>query len=112
LRAAPHDVAVAGFLGDFGDKFIAPIFGKPLNFERESIGARDGRTVLFAIDRKAVADQDLSGMTVAEERLSCFGDVFRERDFSFCALALAAACADFPFPVFDDPDGFAPFSGC
>jgi hypothetical protein len=51
-------------------------------------------------------------MTVAEGRLSGFGDVFRERNFSFCALALAAACADFPFAVFDDPDGIAAFSGC
>jgi hypothetical protein len=53
----------------------------------------------------------LIGITVAEERLSIFEEVFRERDLSFAALAFAKACADFALPVFDNPEGAAAFAG-
>jgi len=49
------------------------------------------------------------GITVAEERLSIFDEVFRECDLSLAALAFASACADFALPVFDDPIALRPF---
>jgi hypothetical protein len=67
--------------------------------------------VLVTIDRKAIANQDFMGITVAEGRLSRSDDVFRERDFSLVALAFAKACADFAFPIFDDPLGVSVRSG-
>ena len=44
-------------------------------------------------------------MTVAEGGLSVFEEIVCERDLSFAALAFASACADFSFPVNDDPHG-------
>jgi hypothetical protein len=58
LLAAPCDITDAGFLGDFDYKFAALIFGKPLDFKREAIGARDRWTVFVAINRQAIAYQD------------------------------------------------------
>ena len=88
LRAAPVDVFVAELWRDFGHETITEEFGEPLDLKREAVGPSNGRAVLLAIDRKAVADQDLIGMTVAEGRLSIFDEVVRERDLSFAALAL------------------------
>ena len=111
LSTAPFEVFVATFRRDFGDQSITEEFSKPFDFKREPVGTRNGRAVLLAVDRKAVADQDLIGITVAEGRLSIFDEVFRERNLSFAAVAFASACADFPLSVLDDPDRAAAFAG-
>ena len=54
--------ALQTFLRDVGDQPITEEFGEPLDFEREAVGTSNRRAVLFAIDREAVADQDLIGI--------------------------------------------------
>ena len=98
-------------LTDRRNEFVSPIFSQPFDFECESVRTRNCWAVFLAIDRKAIPNQDFSGMTLAEGRLPGFGNVFRKRDSSFCALALAAACADFPLAVFNDPCCMSAFSG-
>jgi hypothetical protein len=110
LGAAPCNIIVAGLLTDRRNEFVSPIFSQPFDFECESVRTRNCWAVFLAIDRKAIADQDFSGMTLAEGRPPGLGNVFRKRDFSFCALALAAACADFPLAVFNDPCCMSAFS--
>jgi hypothetical protein len=56
LRAAPRDVCVAKLLRDLANKTVAEEFGEPLDLQRKTIGPRNGRAVLLAIDREAVAD--------------------------------------------------------
>ena len=83
LGAAPCNIIVAGLLTDRRNEFVSPIFSQPFDFECESVRTRNCWAVFLAIDRKAIADQDFSGMTLAEGRPPGLGNVFRDAISAF-----------------------------